>query len=242
MINIQKDPAELGKVAANLFVASAKAAIAEKGKFNVALTGGSSPVKLYKLLAEPSYKSQVDWDKVFVFWGDERWVPLEDEQSNAGMAYATLLNHVPVPKENIYPMWAAGITPEARAAEYSQYLEKELGDSGEFDLILLGMGDDGHCASLFPGTKVLEEQEKWVEGYFLESKDIYRITLTAPLINKAKKIVFFVFGENKSQALYEVLEGDRNPSQYPSQLIQPNEGEMLWLVDEAAASKLKATK
>lgn len=239
MINIQKDPAELGKVAADLFIESAKTAIAEKGKFNVALTGGSSPVKLYRLLAQDTYKSQLDWNKVFVFWGDERWVPLDDEQSNAGMAYETLLNHVPVPEKNIYPMWAAGITPEARAIEYSQYLEKELGKEGVFDLILLGMGDDGHCASLFPGTRVLEEKEKWVEGYFLESKDIYRITLTAPLINKAKKIVFFVFGENKANALYEVLEGEINPTQYPSQMIRPEQGDILWLVDEAAASKLQ---
>ncbi|WP_200976881.1 6-phosphogluconolactonase [Echinicola sp. 20G] len=239
MINIHKDPAELGKVAADLFVESAKSAILEKGKFTVALTGGSSPVKLYGLLAEPKYKDQVDWSKVYVFWGDERWVPLEDEQSNAGMAYQTLLNHVPVPDENIYPMWAAGITPEARAAEYAQYLKKELGEEGVFDLILLGMGDDGHTASLFPGTEVLEEKENWVKGYFLESKDIYRITLTAPLINKAKKIVFFVFGENKANALYEVLEGESNANLYPSQLIQPKEGELLWLADEAAASKLK---
>ncbi|WP_186755607.1 6-phosphogluconolactonase [Echinicola salinicaeni] len=239
MINIHKDPAALGEVAAKLFVNSAKAAIEEKGKFTVALTGGSSPVQLYKLLAEEKYKSQVDWDKVFVFWGDERWVPLEDEQSNAGMAYDTLLNHVPVPKENIYPMWAAGITPEARAAEYEGYLRKELGEAGVFDLILLGMGDDGHTASLFPGTEVLEEKEKWVEGYFLKAKDIHRITLTAPLINKAKKIVFFVFGENKSNALYEVLEGEPNYQLYPSQLIEPLEGELLWLADEAAASKLK---
>ncbi|MBD8487171.1 6-phosphogluconolactonase [Echinicola sp. CAU 1574] len=239
MINIHKDPAELGKVAADLFVELAKAAIQEKGKFTVALTGGSSPVKLYGLLAEPKYKDQVDWSKVYVFWGDERWVPLEDEQSNAGMAYQTLLNHVPVPEENIYPMWAAGITPEARAAEYTQYIKKELGEEGIFDLILLGMGDDGHTASLFPGTDVLEEKEDWVKGYFLESKDIYRITLTAPLINKAKKIVFFVFGENKANALYEVLEGESNADLYPSQLIHPKEGELLWLADEAAASKLK---
>lgn len=238
MIQIEKDPAKLGKVAAELFVESALKAIQEKGKFNVALTGGSSPVKLYRLLAEDHYKNQLDWSKVYVFWGDERWVPLDDEQSNAGMAYQNLLDHVPVPAENIFPMWAAGITPEARAGEYEGYLKKELGESGVFDLILLGMGDDGHCASLFPHTEVLKEKDKWVEGYFLKSKDIHRITLTAPLINKAKKIVFFVFGENKSKALYEVLEGERNPQEYPSQMIQPENGALVWLVDEAAASRL----
>ncbi|QDH81585.1 6-phosphogluconolactonase [Echinicola soli] len=239
MIQIEKDPAKLGEVAAELFVKSAKAAIEATGKFNVALTGGSSPKGLYGLLAEEKYKSQVDWEKVFVFWGDERWVSLDDEQSNAGMAYEMLLNHVPVPEGHIFPMWAAGITPEARAQEYTGYLKKELGEEGVFDLILLGMGDDGHCASLFPGTAVLKEENKWVEGYFLKSKDIHRITLTAPLINKAKKIVFFVFGDNKAAALYEVLEGERNPTQYPSQMIQPIDGEVQWLVDEAAASKLK---
>ncbi len=239
MIQIEQDPAKLGEVAAELFVKSAKAAIESKGKFNVALTGGSSPKGLYRLLAEEKYKSQVEWDKVFVFWGDERWVSLDDDQSNAGMAYEMLLDHVPVLKEHVFPMWAAGITPEARAQEYTGYLKKELGEEGVFDLILLGMGDDGHCASLFPGTAVLQEENKWVEGYFLKSKDIHRITLTAPLINKAKKIVFFVFGENKANALYEVLEGVRNPTEYPSQMIQPIAGDVQWLVDEAAASKLK---
>ena len=239
MIQIEKDPAKLSEVAAALFVQSAKEAIDANGKFNVALTGGSSPKGLYQLLAGEQYKSQVEWDKVFVFWGDERWVSLDDEQSNAGMAYETLLNHVPIPASNVFPMWTAGITPEARAEEYTIYLKKVLGEAGVFDLILLGMGDDGHCASLFPGTEVLKEEKKWVEGYFLKSKDIHRITLTAPLINKAKKIVFFVFGENKADALFEVLEGERNPTQYPSQMIQPSEGEVQWLVDETAASKLR---
>lgn len=238
MINIQKDPALLGEVAADQFVKAAKAAISKNGKFVVALTGGSSPVKLYQLLGNEPYRSQVDWDKVVVFWGDERWVPLDNDQSNAGMAHANLLDHVPIPEDKIYPMWAAGITPEARAAEYEGFLKKELGAQGQFDLILLGMGDDGHCASLFPGTEVLKEKDKWVEGYFLKSKDIHRITLTAPLINKAREIIFFVFGENKSSALYEVLEGERNPNQYPSQMIKPENGSLTWLVDEAAASKL----
>jgi|SRR5690554_435915 len=229
----------ISQAAAEILVKAADMAIKKNGRFTVALTGGSSPVALYKMLAKEPYSSLVNWEKVYVFWGDERWVPLEDERSNARMAFETLLNHVPVPKEQIYPMWSAEKTPQEFAADYAKQLQQVLGEKGVFDLILLGMGDDGHTASLFPQTSVLEERDAWVQAYYLKPQQMHRITLTAPLINRATEIVFLVHGENKAPALREVLQGESNPKQYPAQLIAPLAGEVTWLVDRKAAAELK---
>jgi 6-phosphogluconolactonase len=234
MIQIYNNTEEINTAAAALFAAAAQKAIAEKGKFTAVLTGGSSPAGIYKLLASEEYKTKIDWNKVFIFWGDERWVPLDDDLSNAKMSYATLLSHVPIPSENIFEMYATGVTPEEYAVTYEQSIRKVLGEEGKFDLILLGMGDDGHTASLFPGQNVLEEQNKWVDAYYLEPQKMYRITLTAPLINKAEKIVVVAFGEKKAHALKEVTKGEHNPSMYPMQLIKPVSGELLFLVDKSA--------
>ena len=238
MLNILPTKEEIIKKAAELFVTAANEAINKKGNFTVALTGGSSPEGLYKLLSEDQYKKQIDWSKVLVFWGDERWVPLDNELSNAKMSYDTLLNNVPVLPTHIFPMYKDGTKPEDFASEYNTVLKEKLGDDGVMDLILLGMGGDGHTASLFPGTAVLEEKEKWVSAYYLDAQQMYRITLTAPFLNKAKKIIVITFGEAKADALKEVLEGEYNPSLYPSQLLNPSEGELLFLVDEKAAKLL----
>jgi len=242
MIQIFKDIEQLSIAGAELFVQTAQKAIQENGRFTVALTGGSSPVKLYSLLAKKPYAQQIEWDKVFVFWGDERWVPLDDEKSNAKMAFEMLLNHVPVPRNQIFPMWSDQFTPEDFADEYVQSLQQQLGTSLQFDLILLGMGDDGHTASLFPGTDVLQEQSASVKAYYLAPQQMYRITLTAPLINQAKKIAFIVYGSNKAQVLHEVLTGNEELAKYPSQLIHPLNGETFWLLDEAVASSLTDQK
>ncbi|TYR36645.1 6-phosphogluconolactonase [Sphingobacterium phlebotomi] len=238
MIKQFKNKAEIFATAAQLFVDEAKKNIDEKGFFSVALTGGSSPIDLHKLLATDTYKSQVDWSKIFVFWGDERWVPLDDNLSNAKMSYETLLNHVPIPKSNIFPMYKKGVDAEDYAQTYEQILREKLGDNARLDFIFLGMGDDGHTASLFPGTKVLHERDKWVDAYFLVPQNMYRITLTAPFINRAEKIVVIAFGEKKAKALREVLQGDKNPELYPSQLLKPITGELLFLVDDEAATML----
>jgi 6-phosphogluconolactonase len=235
MIQIYNNTEEINTAAANLFVAAAQKAIAEKGKFTTVLTGGSSPAGIYKLLASDQYKNKIDWSNVFIFWGDERWVPLTDDLSNAKMSYATLLSHVPIPQDNIFEMYAAGVTPEDYAVSYEQSIKKVLGNEGKFDLILLGMGDDGHTASLFPGEAVLDEQNKWVAAYYLEPQKMHRITLTAPLINKAEKIIVIAFGEKKAPALKEVTTGAYNPATYPMQLIKPVTGELLFLVDKSAA-------
>lgn len=240
MVQIFENTQQLTVAAAALFIDAAKHAIAEKGKFTVALTGGSSPIALHKLLATADYQQQIDWGKVFVFWGDERWVPFDDERSNTKMAFDTLLNHVPIPKDHIYKMYSETGSPQEHAARYENAIKSVVGEDGAFDLILLGMGDDGHTASLFPHTAVLAEDKKWVDAYYLEPQSMYRITLTAPLINKAKNIAVLTFGEKKTNALYEVLEGERNPEEYPSQLLAPTNGTLVFLTDNAAAKRLKS--
>lgn len=239
MVQVFDDTSELSQAAARLFVKTAQEAVERSGCFTVALTGGSSPVELYTLLTQLPYREQVPWQQTYLFWGDERWVPLTDERSNARMAFETLLDKVPLPTGQIYPMLSGNQESGDFAIQYEELLKKHFdGLPPRFDLILLGMGDDGHTASLFPGTGVLHERSRWVWAYYLESQSMYRITLTAPLINQARTICFMTFGSNKAKALYEVLEGERNPEQYPSQLIQLEEGEVLWLVDKSAAALL----
>lgn len=242
MIRIFDNTQQLTEAAAKLFIATAQQAINERDKFTVALTGGSSPIALHKILASAEYQAMIDWQKVFVFWGDERWVPFDDERSNTKMAFETLLNHVPIPKDQIYKMYSETLSPKEYAAQYETEIKAVVGEDGAFDLILLGMGDDGHTASLFPHTAVLNEEKKWVDAYYLEPQSMYRITLTAPLINKAKNIAVLTFGEKKTNALYEVLEGARNVQEYPSQLLAPTNGTLVFLTDKVAASRLTTSK
>ncbi|WP_292010829.1 6-phosphogluconolactonase [Chryseobacterium sp.] len=225
---------QLYKTAANLFVEHAINAIQKRGRFVVALSGGSSPKAIFKLLATQQYAEKIQWDHVYFFWVDERWVPITDERNNAGKTFETLLNHVGINKDYIFPMFKEGILPEAQAKEYEMQIENVLGNEGRFDFILLGMGDDGHTASLFPGEEVLNEKEKWVAAYYLKSQDMYRITLTAPLINKAESILVVAFGTSKKHALNEVLYGKHNPTLYPLQLIQPDKGKLQFLTDSEA--------
>jgi 6-phosphogluconolactonase len=240
MMHIFSKAEELNQELAAFIVSAAREAVAEKGRFTFALTGGSSPKKLYKLLTQAPYKDELFWKDTFIFWGDERFVPQDDDRYNAKMAYETLLNHVPVPKDQIFPMpYSDVIPPEEIARQYENVLRNHFGTAApEFDLILLGMGDDGHTASLFPHTPVLQEKDRWVSEVYHTGQQMYRITLTAPLINKAKKIAFILFGENKAQVLYNVLEGDYQPEHLPTQLIKPERGEIHWFTDEAAAGKL----
>lgn len=239
MVQVFEKSEELSREAAEIFLQAAIEAVKTNGRFTVALTGGTSPAPLYKLLAESPYNEQMPWADTYVFWGDERWVPLTDKASNAKMTFETLLDHVPVPKDHIFPMWSDE-EPEAFATKYEELLSKHFDGSPRFDLILLGMGDDGHTASLFPHTNVLMEEEKLVVAYYLVPQSMYRITLTAPCINAAKKIIFLVFGEKKAHALHEVLQGSFHPGTYPAQLIRPANGEAIWLVDKLAASALSA--
>ncbi len=169
-ITVFDDLEKLYKKAADVFVDLSKKSIQKNDRFVVALSGGSSPKAIFKLLATPEYKEQIEWNKVYFFWVDERWVPLNDDKSNFRMTDEALLHQVPVDQNHIFPMYAEGVTPEDYAKAYEQQIRTVLGDDGIFDFILLGMGDDGHTASLFPGEEVLNEKEKWVSAYYLKSQ------------------------------------------------------------------------
>jgi len=207
-------------------------------RFTIALSGGSTPERLHKLLAAAPYKEQIDWSKLHIFWGDERAVPFQDSRNNARMAFDTLLNHVPVPAAHIHVM-RTDISPAQSAIEYEKILHQYFGENGpSFDLVLLGMGDDGHTLSLFPGTAVVHEEKVWVTSFFLKAQDMDRITLTRPIVNRAARIAFLTTGPKKAHALKEVLKGEYHPDLYPSQTIMPQAGELHWFVDEAAAAEL----
>ncbi|MBV6880527.1 6-phosphogluconolactonase [Epilithonimonas ginsengisoli] len=229
---------QLYKEAADQFVDLAKEAIQERGKFVVALSGGSSPKAIFKLLATRDYAEKIDWKNIYFFWVDERWVPLDDDKSNAKMTFETLLNEVPVNKNQIFPMFKEGISPEDYAVEYENEIRNILGEEGRFDFILLGMGDDGHTASLFPGEQVLNENKKWVDAYYLAPQEMYRITLTAPIINKAEHVLVITFGASKKHALNEVLNGEYNPKLYPLQLIKPEKRELQFLTDSETVTSI----
>ncbi|KAA0129641.1 6-phosphogluconolactonase [Chryseobacterium sp. SN22] len=235
-ITVFNDLDILYKKAADTFVELAGKSIAERNRFAVALSGGSSPRAIFSLLATEEYSQKVEWNKVYFFWVDERWVPLDDEKSNAKMTFETLLHRVPVNGDQIFPMYKAGIEPEDYAKKYEQQIRNVLGEEGIFDFILLGMGDDGHTASLFPGEKVLEEKERWVDAYYLKPQEMFRITLTAPIISKAEHILVVAFGESKKHALNEVVNGEYNPQLYPLQLIRPKEGLMFFTDEKAKGS------
>lgn len=215
----------------------------KQDRFTLVLSGGGTPQKLNGLLAASPYKEKIDWSRLHIFWGDERFVPYADERNNAKMAFDTLLDHVPVPASQIHRFKTENIIPEVSAGEYElilqQYFPPSVPPAPTFDLVLLGMGDDGHTLSLFPGTHVMHEENKWATSLFLKQQDMFRVTLTTPVVNRAKRIAFLVTGPSKAEALKEVIEGDYQPDTYPSQVIKPLNGEVYWFVDKAAASNLE---
>lgn len=242
MIRIFNDLEALSHAAAEIFLKSANQAIAAHRRFSVALSGGSTPRRLYEMLAAAPFRNKIDWQSVHIFWGDERCVPTNDPRSNVLMAQAAFLDHVPLPEENIHPI--LGDLPAALAADrYETELREFFGDQPPvFDLILLGLGDNGHTASLFPHTPVLDENKRWVAGVYVAEQGMFRVTLTAALINQADEVLFLVSGADKASALKSVLEGAYQPHQLPAQLIRPNGAHPIWLVDTAAAHKLKVEK
>jgi 6-phosphogluconolactonase len=239
-LHISANPNALSTAYAEWLVNYIREVLQRQDRFTIALSGGSTPKKLHELLATPAYKDRIDWTKLHVFWGDERFVPFSDERSNAKMAYDTLLDHVPVPAAQIHVMQTENISPEASAAAYEQLLHTYFdGKATSFDLVILGMGDDGHTLSLFPGKPVIHETAKWVTAFWLEAQDMYRVTLTHPVVNNAACVTFLATGEKKAKVLYEVLKGERNVDLYPSQIIQPANGQLHWFVDEAAAADVQ---
>ena len=233
------DPEQVAEAAADRFVQIASQAVDAKGRFSVALAGGSTPKRVYELLASDEYRNRVDWPKAHIFFGDERCVPPDHNDSNYRMAAATLLSRVPVPVENVHR-----ITGEGDAVANARLYEDELRayfdheEWPEFDLVMLGMGDDGHTASLFPETTALKETSAWVTSNWVEKFKVFRITLTAPAINHAAHVMFLVTGAGKALRLPEVLRGPREPERLPSQLISPESGSLEWLLDRAAAANL----
>jgi 6-phosphogluconolactonase len=230
---------ELAQAAAHDFAAKAEAAIGERGRFAVALAGGSTPKATYEVLAR-DYADRLDWSRVHVFFGDERTVPPEHEDSNYRMANETLLSHVPV--GSVHRM-RGELPPAEAAAAYEEELREFFGTSDEppsLDLILLGIGEDGHTASLFPETSALEVHDRWVVANPVLKLQTTRLTLTVPAINAARTVGFLISGEGKAEALREILEGDADPREYPAKLVRPVGGPV-WMVDRAAATFLQET-
>lgn len=237
-IHIAKDPQELSADLAAFISTHITEVLAKKDQYTFVLSGGSTPKLLYTILAESPYKENIPWEKVHFFWGDERAVPFEDARNNAKMAYDELLDKVGVKAENIHVM-RTDVSAEESAAEYEKILRRYFDHSEiTFDFVLLGMGDDGHTLSLFPGTPVVHEKDVWVTSFFLPAQDMYRITLTAPVVNQSACVVFLAAGAGKADTLKHVLEGEFTPDTYPSQVIKPIKGDLHWFVDAAAAGNL----
>jgi 6-phosphogluconolactonase len=238
-VEVFDDPEQVARSAARRFVELAREAIDEKGTFSVALSGGSTPRRIYELLAGEEFRQQVSWAGVHVFFGDERTVPPDHADSNYRMANEAMLSRLPIPFENVHRMNGVG-DAAANASEYESELRGFFGDSAwpRLDLVMLGMGDDGHTASLFPGTAALDEQQRWVVANWVEKFDTWRITLSVPAINAARHVLFLVTGAGKAGRLREVLRGERAPARLPSQLIQPRGGTLEWFIDRAAAAQL----
>lgn len=238
-IRILPNADSLAKAAADYIIEVAAKAIAKSGRFSIALSGGSTPRALYQLLAAEPYIKQINWQNVHFFWGDERCVPPDDADSCYRMARESLLNHISTPAAQIYRIHGE-LKPAEAAEDYEKTLRAFfLADLPCFDLILLGMGDDGHTASLFPNTTALDETDKWVtSNYVTTVKQNWRVTLTAPAINAAANIAFLVSGLGKAERLQQVLHGEYQPRELPSQLINPTEGNLIWFIDQPAAAKL----
>lgn len=236
-VNVFNNTNDIIHALAKHFVKCASNAIKDNGKFSVALSGGSSPKRLYELLASADYKSQIDWSKVHFFFGDERYVALDHADSNYLMAKTALFDHLNIDEAQINKV-DTSLDPAAAAQNYERCICGFFNEKPNFDLVLLGLGDDAHTASIFPHTSLVWIDEENVKEVYLEDKEIYRISFTAPLINASKNIAFLAFGQNKADALKWVLEGEKNVELYPAQLIAPDKGDLQWFVDEAAVSKL----
>ncbi len=222
---------ELAWAAAELFVTRARQAVASRNRFSVALSGGSTPRRFYELLARAPFREQVAWERCHVFWGDERCVAQTDPRCNARMAREALLDHVPVPAHQIHAVDGA-VDPSDGARRYELALRGFFADlPPRLDLVFLGLGPDGHTASLFPSTPVLAERSRWVAEVLPEGQELWRVTMTAPLLNQGRTIAFVVQGREKAPVFARLLSVPPGKSPLPARLIQPEEGGLLWLVD-----------
>jgi len=236
-IKVLPDAKSMTEEAARRIVAAAETKLANtQCFFSLVLSGGSTPKALYEMLAAEPYRSQLNWSKIEIYFGDERCVPPDHPDSNYLMAHTAMLSKLPIPEPNIHRM-RGEIPPEQAAMEYGQLLKNAFGDGGP-DLVLLGMGDDGHTASLFPGTAALDETHHRCVANYVEKMKTWRITMTYPFLNKAAEVMFLISGASKAGRVHEVLEGPRDPKRLPIQGIQPA-GKLSWLLDAPAASMHK---
>ena len=236
-VRIFKDAVELSRAAADLFVTLAVQSIRERGRFLVALSGGSTPMALYRLLA----REPIDWTRIHVFWGDERLVPPEDPENSYGQAWEALLKHIPIPTENIHRV-ASELDPVAAARDYASILREFAApplDWPRFDLVLLGLGEDGHTASLFPGSPVDATEPVIAVTAQYQGRPARRVTLTPLVFNAARQVIFLVTGANKAVTLRGVFDDYNSSEQIPAKRIQPADGQVTWLVDKAAGKEIK---
>jgi 6-phosphogluconolactonase len=242
-VRIEESIPALAADSAELFVDLAQQAIDDHRQFKVALSGGSTPKLLYGLLTSDTFRSEVQWDRILYFFGDERWVPHNNKESNYKLAKDELFSKIGISLDIVFPMPTEGLSPDEAAAQYAATVRKQFGTAdGEvpvFDLIFLGMGDDGHTASLFPHTDAVHERTKLVAAPYVEKLASHRITLTPPVLQAARNVIFMVTGDTKAAALKQVLEGPRNIDEYPSQLLREAKGRVIWMVDRAAAAQLE---
>ena len=237
---IIQDSQTITHKAMSMFLALATQAIEKRGVFSVALSGGSTPEQLYRALSDDAIQAQINWQKVHLFWGDERNVPASDPDSNFRMVNEALLKHIAIPAENVHRVTTEmGVTDAAIAYEKALQLFFP-GDWPKFDLVLLGMGEDGHTASLFPHSAGLEEEKRWFIANFAPNRDIWRLTLTKNAINAARHVLVLVKGAQKAHMLVQVLQGDFNPKEKPIQTVNPIDGQLTWMLDEDAASLLSS--
>jgi len=238
MIHIYKTADETIKGLADYFIQTVNTAIKEKGRCTVVLSGGNSPKKLYELLASFDYSRQIDWDNIYFFFGDEHYVPFTDADNNGNMVKKALFEPLMIPDANIFYINTA-VPPDESAKKYAQrILSYFKNDPVRFDLILLGLGDNSHTASLFPHTPVLKEKKALVSAVYIKALSSYRITMTAALINEAHAIAFLIYGKAKAKAVYNILEGEKDLETHPGQLISPEDGVLHWFLDENAANDL----
>ena len=237
-LHIYKDKETVSKELAQWISDTIAASLKNQEFFSLVLSGGETPKLLFEHLASDEFKSKINWKRIHIFWGDERVVPFVDERNNAAMAYQLLIDKIDIPATQVHII-RTDIEPNFAVDEYRKLLHTHFDHTFQsFDLVLLGMGNDGHTLSLFPNSPLIEEHNNWVNAIYSKKQGMYRISLMPLIINRAAKIAFLVEGEAKASVLKEVIEGKFEPAKYPAQIIKPANGELHWFVDEAAAKLL----
>ncbi|CAH9018493.1 6-phosphogluconolactonase [Candidatus Nitrosacidococcus sp. I8] len=233
-IRVFPTQSDLYKGAADYWKEVANLAISQKGSFHVALSGGNTPKGLYKLLANTPYINEIDWQKVYIYFGDERYVPMDDKESNYRMARESFLDQIPIPPYQIFRIPTEDPNPQVSADSYAELLKNYLPDQSKFDLILLGVGSDGHTASLFPHTSILEVRDRLVAAVYVEKLNTWRISITYPLIEQAHQVFFLASGIGKSLVIANILK-NLEGKDYPIQLLLQAKEEVVWYLDKQAA-------